>query len=437
MVKVVRIPLLYTSQELSYAAVCKELWNIQKDVRSIKNKTIQMCWEWQNFKHEYSKEYGITPKEIDVLRVNTLRGNIDAALTKEFPAMYSSNRSTAVTNACRDFNNAYKKILTGEKSIIEYKSNQPIELHNKAITLSYCDNAYNFALCLFSDSKRKELGLPNTKLSFIAHHIDNSRSIILDRCISGEYKISESKLIYSQKKKQWFLNLSYTFKIEPSENKDPNKVMGVDLGIACVAYMSFNFCEDRYKIDGGEISNFRHTIERRKRELQRQGKYCGKGRVGHGVKTRIAPTERLNESISNFRNTANHKYSKYIVDMAVKHGSGTIQMEDIKGIAGDDTFLKEWTYFDLRTKIENKAKEKGITVKLVNPAYTSQRCSRCGHIDAENRPKKEKGQVYFKCISCGFEANADYNASQNLATIGIADIIETFIKLNNANGKQS
>ncbi len=213
--------------------------------------------------------------------------------------------------------------------------------------------------------------------------------------------------------------------------------MGVDLGIACVAYMSFNFCEDRYRIDGGEISNFRHTVERRKRELLRQGKYSGEGRIGHGVKTRIAPTERLNESIANFRNTANHKYSRYIVDMAVKHGCGTIQLEDINGIAGDDTFLKEWTYFDLRTKVENKAKEKGITVVMVNPAYTSQRCSKCGYIDPENRPKKEKGQAFFSCMKCGFETNADYNASQNLASKDIEKIISNYIKLHGANVKKT
>jgi transposase len=70
--------------------------------------------------------------------------------------------------------------------------------------------------------------------------------------------------------------------------------------------------------------------------------------------------------------------------------------------------------------VENKAKELGIKVIFVDPQYTSQRCSRCGHIDKENRLT----QARFVCTACGFEENADYNASQNLAIKGIDLIIE-------------
>lgn len=44
-------------------------------------------------------------------------------------------------------------------------------------------------------------------------------------------------------------------------------------------------------------------------------------------------------------------------------------------------------------------------------AYTSQTCCICGHIDKDNRQTQEK----FKCTECGFELNADHNASINIA----------------------
>ena len=86
-------------------------------------------------------------------------------------------------------------------------------------------------------------------------------------------------------------------------------------------------------------------------------------------------------------------------------------MEDLKGITQNknERYLKNWTYFDLQTKIEYKAKALGIEVKYKNPKYTSQRCSKCGHIAEENRPE----QKTFKCVKCGFKVYADYNASQN------------------------
>jgi transposase len=37
-------------------------------------------------------------------------------------------------------------------------------------------------------------------------------------------------------------------------------------------------------------------------------------------------------------------------------------------------------------------------------------CSKCGHIDKSNR----KGFT-FKCLSCGYTADSDYNASKNIA----------------------
>jgi putative transposase len=50
-------------------------------------------------------------------------------------------------------------------------------------------------------------------------------------------------------------------------------------------------------------------------------------------------------------------------------------------------------------------------VEKVCPAYTSQRCSACGHVAAESR----KSQALFACVACGFACNADVNAARNIA----------------------
>ena len=50
-------------------------------------------------------------------------------------------------------------------------------------------------------------------------------------------------------------------------------------------------------------------------------------------------------------------------------------------------------------------------VEKVSPAYTSQRCSACGHIAAESR----KSQALFACVACTFACNADVNAARNIA----------------------
>jgi putative transposase len=60
------------------------------------------------------------------------------------------------------------------------------------------------------------------------------------------------------------------------------------------------------------------------------------------------------------------------------------------------------------TRLEHKARGR---VEKVNPAYTSQRCSRCGTVDREAR----ESQAGFRCRSCGYRANADHNAARNIA----------------------
>ena len=57
-------------------------------------------------------------------------------------------------------------------------------------------------------------------------------------------------------------------------------------------------------------------------------------------------------------------------------------------------------------------------VVRVNPAYTSQTCSCCGHVAKENRLT----QSIFKCVSCGHEDNADLNATYNILKLGASSI---------------
>ncbi len=53
---------------------------------------------------------------------------------------------------------------------------------------------------------------------------------------------------------------------------------------------------------------------------------------------------------------------------------------------------------------------KRISYLFFVPKHTSQRCSRCGHTEKENR----ETQASFKCLSCGLSINADLNAAINM-----------------------
>jgi IS605 OrfB family transposase len=104
------------------------------------------------------------------------------------------------------------------------------------------------------------------------------------------------------------------------------------------------------------------------------------------------------------------------------HGQG-IALEDLQGIRDrvrlrkpQRVTLHAWSFHQLGNFIAYKARRAGIAVVHVDPAYTSQECSACGHTGRANRP----GQETFLCTSCGFAEHADVNAARNIAARGVA-----------------
>ncbi len=108
-----------------------------------------------------------------------------------------------------------------------------------------------------------------------------------------------------------------------------------------------------------------------------------------------------------------HCISKDLVQEAITHDCSTIAFEDLIDIRDRMPAAKvfhAWACRRLYEYVEYKAAEFGIMTKQVDPAYTSQRCSKCGHTERGNRPKQER----FCCQKCGYEVHADYNAAKNI-----------------------
>jgi putative transposase len=110
----------------------------------------------------------------------------------------------------------------------------------------------------------------------------------------------------------------------------------------------------------------------------------------------------------------NHTIAKKIVAKAVSENKG-IAIEKLKGIRKSAnnkgkkfrSRVGKWNFSELRQKIEYKAKRAGVPVIAVNPAYTSQTCSRCHKLGSRNGES-------FKCQHCGLEMHADLNAAKNI-----------------------
>jgi IS605 OrfB family transposase len=72
--------------------------------------------------------------------------------------------------------------------------------------------------------------------------------------------------------------------------------------------------------------------------------------------------------------------------------------------------LSPWAYRYWLDRLRMDCEWNRVSFRSVPPAYTSQRCSRCGHTEQGNRLKAEM----FRCRSCGHTDDADVNAARNI-----------------------
>ena len=202
---------------------------------------------------------------------------------------------------------------------------------------------------------------------------------------------------------------------------DKDVVLGVDLGIKCPLYLAINK-DDNFKMQIGDIEHFhnqRTMFQKRFKSLQKL--MCTQG--GHGRKKKLEPLEKLKEKERNWVHTQNHVYSREVIKQALKQNAGIIHMESLKDFGkGKEGYVKDeykyllryWSYYELQSMIEYKAKLEGIEVKYIDPAYTSQTCSYCGE-RGERKKQEEFVCTNPQCKRCGEKINADFNAARNIA----------------------
>ena len=89
---------------------------------------------------------------------------------------------------------------------------------------------------------------------------------------------------------------------------------------------------------------------------------------------------------------------------------------NVKAKSGLNKSILDQGWYEFRRQLEYKLKWRGGELILVNPQYTSQKCSQCGHVHADNRTSQAK----FECVNCWYSENADLNASRNILVVGHA-----------------
>ena len=205
---------------------------------------------------------------------------------------------------------------------------------------------------------------------------------------------------------KWYVCFSTECDLIPEPHKNDNAI-GIDVGISKFATLS----------NGSYIPNPRWVKQEEKSLAKAQRKMSKFAMGSDGWLKSLKVVQRIYERTSNRRNDLTHKLSRSLVD-----NYGIIVFEDlnIKDMVQNNHLAKSimdvaWRMLIDTTK--NKAECAGSKVVLVNPAYTSQMCSRCGTI-----VKKELKDRIHKCNCCNLEMDRDFNASINILRLGLQSL---------------
>ena len=122
------------------------------------------------------------------------------------------------------------------------------------------------------------------------------------------------------------------------------------------------------------------------------------------------------EKLLKFKENEVNRLTKKFVE---EHPNTDIICEDLKNVKYKSSFYKSvnnklqyWSYRQVIDKLESFSESEGFTLIKVDPAYTSQTCSKCGAVIKANR----NGEHYH--CSCGLEIDADTNAAINILRRG-------------------
>lgn len=213
--------------------------------------------------------------------------------------------------------------------------------------------------------------------------------------------VGESDLVHRDG--MWFLYA--TVEVDEPEQIDPAGFLGVDMGIANIAYDS-----DGNRYAGTKLNGYRRRQARLRQRLQTKNTTSARRLLARRRRTEARHAANVN-----------HVIAKQTVTEAARTSRG-IAVEDLTGIRArvrlrkpQRVTLSSWSFHQLGSFLAYKARRAGVPLVEVDPRYTSQTCNRCGHRDKRNRPDQET----FHCRSCGVVAHADHNAALNIASRGV------------------
>lgn len=342
-------------------------------------------------------------------------------------------KSTFTTKNTKERIAAIAKAQTPKEKKKAYNMGFPNFKSSKNLRQSFVWNNQGIQLFQNENSKFATIRLMRMNLKFRYH-----------REFPNDFKICS--IVVSKDDQGYYISFGIEFQREVNLGFSTSEVknlksIGLDLNaynIASSVDVSklFKDVKQKHLINNGaknrkglKYSRLRKILERKqsKRVLKA---LKTKSKLGKNHKKTQRRINTLQKNITNQKNDLYHKISNTITnrfDLIVVEDLKTKNMSKsskgnkinhgkmIKQKSGLNRTILNASFYQFAEMLQYKSKLNDKLFVKVNPAYTSQECSRCGNRDKKNRPKQDK----FECTACGFKINPDIQAAQTILERGV------------------
>ncbi|MCC5662795.1 transposase [Nostoc sp. CHAB 5784] len=293
---------------------------------------------------------------------------------------------------------AIRRVTGNAKAVKQVHKFRPTSINLDVRTFQYIEDLQTVGVTLMCGRVKFKLSIGNYQLALLKGQSPTAAT--LNKTKHGDYYINICV----------DLPTSPTGKTPKASTERSRSVIGVDLGRRDIATTT-----NGESWSGRQIQATRDRYSKVRANVQSK-----RTRSSRRLLRRLSGREQR------FQKWLNHNISKQLVQNALVTNA-TLAFEDLTNIREslnqklrskvERRRTNNWAFYQLRLFVGYKANIAGVPVVFIPPAYTSQTCSRCGHIHPVKGKSYRNGKN-FKCGHCGFEHDADINAALIIAALG-------------------
>ncbi|WP_298247324.1 hypothetical protein [uncultured Christiangramia sp.] len=289
---------------------------------------------------ENKDAYGILNRS----RTNTTYRLISNRFKGEIPTNILSNLNQFLIST---FKKNLPQYWSGERSLQNFRRDMAFPFDMELISgLHFNAEKKAFCFSLYQIPFRTYLGKDFTDKRKLLQHV-----------IQGETKLCMSHIKLKEGKIFWLP----VFEIEKEKHRlKPEVIAEASLSLEYPIVVK----SGKAKLSIGTREEFlyrRLAIQAARKRAQVGATYS---RSGQGIKRKTKAVDKFQNMEKNYVHQRIHVYTKRLIDFCIKHQAGTLillNQEDKIGIAKEEEFVfRNWSYYELMTKIKYKAEKAGV-----------------------------------------------------------------------------